>query len=202
MATQVAVPQEQMQHYNAAAEQFLSEVATRHPRLEINQAVIDAVVDELRQMGLFRQNISVKSFHAGFLSAVREGKIALPPAEPVLDDATIRKLAAKFPTVITKEKQLDQKTKSALAGIVKQTGRVNHAKEIAEVNAEIDSRYAGERAMRDHSRLRTEFKKALVDAQMIMVGDGRSHAKNASARKDAVAAVMNNPRFTSVRDST
>jgi len=201
MTTQVVIPQEKEQKFEVAAQEFLDSITKKHPGLVINQQLIDSLVAELQAIGMYREHLSQRAFSAAFHSAVASGSIQLPPVEPTLTPDAIEKLRAKFPVTIKYvPKELTQKEKNALVGVATQSGRLNHAKEVQEVNNQIASSYANERVSRDKIRLRSEYRKAVADAQMIMVGDGRSHAKNGAARKEALARIAADRRFDSVRE--
>src|ERR1700730_1228639 len=165
-----AIPQEQMQKYNTAAEQFLADVVRKYPGLEITQALIDAVVAELKEMNLFRESISVKSFNAGFLSAVSTGKIRLPKPPPVTEMAA--KLVSKFPPVV-KRCEGSVAEKLGNAGVAAATGRMTK-QDREESNRKIEKGYADQKAVTQRNVLRREYLELKGKAETAMGDNPRS----------------------------
>ena len=147
-------------------------------------------------MGLAAAYISRRGLMAAFRNCVGDKRIILPKTEPVLTEEVINKIRASFPPVVKYiPKEVSQKEKSALAGIATQTGRVSRGGEMQQRNAEIDDKYAAERKFRESQRLNSEYRKELIDAELLT---GRSHAESYSLRKEAIAKVKNDPRFKNI----
>ena len=189
-----AVSNDQKQKWNEAVTEFAQEIHRQYHGLDDSWTT--ALVEEVKALGLAAEYISKRSLMAAFRNCVGDKRIILPKSEPVLTQETIDKIRASFPPVVKYvPKEVSQKEKSALAGIARQTGRVSRGGEMQQRNAEIDDKYAAERKFRETQRLNSEYRKAIIDAELLT---GRSHAESYSLRKEAIAAVKADPRFKNI----
>lgn len=198
MATAMAVPQEQMKKWETGVNDFCQEIFKKYPSLDGN--FIPVLIAEVKALGLMREYISARALWGAFRNCTADGRIALPPVEPVLTEETIQKIRAKFPPVVKSvEKQLTQKEKNALSGTHAQSGRVT-TQDRAEENRKIDANYAKERSSRQNASLRREYLELKAKAETVMGDNPRSHAQTISARKEALAKLNADPKFAKVRD--
>ena len=190
-----AIPQ---QKFEVSAQEFYDQLNKKYPTLAVDSTV-PILIAQLKEMGLFIEFVSVAALWGAFYAAVSANKLTLPPVVPVLDDATIERIRAKFPPVIKSvPKELSQREKSALAGVPERgSGRATAAERRSE-SKRIEDSYRQEREKRAATSLRSEFRKALADAEMLT---GRTHSESATLRKEAVSKVMADPKYLSVRDS-
>jgi hypothetical protein len=97
MATQV-ISQEQRQKFEVSMQEFYDQLLAKYPSLA-QDSLIPIIVNELKIMGLLVEYLSVAAVWGAFYAAASKKLITIPPEPVVLDDATIRKLAAKFPSL-------------------------------------------------------------------------------------------------------
>lgn len=198
MATQ-AISLEQEQKFEQAAQDFIDGLTKKHPKLQINDALIASVISELKTLGLYRENISTRAFWGAFNNCVMDRRIVLPPQEPVLTPEAIEKLKASFPPVIKRvERELSQKEKAAMAGIAPQSGRLSHTDQTT-VKSVDDIYNAGRNAARIRA-LRQEYRDLKSQAEQLRGDDARNHAQAARVRKAAIEKLNSDPRFAEVRD--
>jgi hypothetical protein len=191
-ATQ-AIPQEQMQKWSDAVQEFVSDIFKKYPSLD--DTFIPKLIEEVKALGLMREFISARALWGAFRNCCADGRIQLPPVEPTLTPEAIAKLVAKYPVVVTRERELTQRERSALAGVSSQSGRMTSADKIEQDKKQSDA-YSNERNMRNAKSLKAEFQRALNDASILT---GRTHSESANLRREATEKVMRDPRFASVR---
>jgi hypothetical protein len=183
-----------------AAQQFQDELMKLHPRigeLQSWDAILQAIIKSYTDLQIPLTSLTTaKSFWAAFHSCAQDKTIRVPAAEPIITQETINRIREKYPVIITKERPLTQRERSALAGIPERgSGRATAAERIAETK-KINDRYADERKMRQTKSLKAEFQRALNDAGMLT---GRTHSESSNLRKEATAKVMADPKFKALR---
>jgi hypothetical protein len=204
MVTAIAIPQEQKNvlKFQQAAQQFQTELMQRHPRigeLQSWDAILQAIIKSYVDLQMPATSLSnSKSFWAAFHGCVQDRTIFVPAAEPVITQETINRIREKYPVVITKDRELTQRERSALAGVSQVSN--NHAADVRETNRKIDDTYASERAARNTTRLRNEYRELRAKAETAMSDNPRSHGQNQAERKRLLAELNSNPKFAAVRD--
>jgi hypothetical protein len=189
------ISQEQQNKLADSMQEFHNQLCRKHPSLVSDNRIIPILIAELKLMGLFLEYVSVAAVWGAFYAAVSKNLITIPPVPVVLTSEAIQKLVSKYPVVVTKERELTQRERSALAGISSQSGRQTAADRRA-ADEKRSLEYSGERTARNLTVLKSEFRKALADAEMIT---GRTHSESANLRREATDKVMQDPRFASVR---
>lgn len=196
-----AISQDQLQKWSVAVQEFVTDIYKQYPGLD--GAFTTHLIDEVKALGLAREYISSRSLWAAFRNCAADGRIVLPPTEPVLTDEVINKIKASFPPVIKRvEREQTQREKSALAGISKQTGRVSHASEMQERNSAIDKSYTDERNKKRLNLLRIEYKGLKVAAETAMGNNAKNHAETYAIRKSLLAKLNTDPKFKEVHDQS
>jgi hypothetical protein len=185
------------------AQTWVDELFLKYPTITTIQsmdAIIPAVIEGMRELGIYSSPLSVKKFWAGFKDAVDSKTIRLPKPVKVDVASAVTKLAAAFPPVVSAAALARQKRDdAALAGISAQSGRLTVADRVSE-SKKIDNSYQQERNHREQLRLRAEYKSLKVAAETLMSDSPKSHGQNAAARKEALARLNADPRFASVRE--
>jgi hypothetical protein len=195
-ATQ-AIPQAQMQKWSDAVQEFVSDIFKKYPSLD--DSFIPKLIEETKALGLMREYISSRALWGAFRNCVADGRIVLPAVEPTLTPEAIAKLVSKYPVIIKTDRQISQRERSALAGVSPISN--NHAADVRDNNRKIDDAYAAERASRDKTRLRQEYRELRAKAETVMGENPKSHAQTNQARKDALQKLNADPRFLTVRDN-
>jgi hypothetical protein len=185
-----------IQAFQQAAQQFLDELAVKHPRIGELQSwddIVAAVVKSYVDLGMPMASLcNTKAFWAAFHGCVQDKTIKLPPATVTLTEETCRQISAKYPTVITKERQLTQRERNALSGVPERaSGRATVADRL-EADRKREDVHRDERESRQAKALQSEFNRALADASMLT---GRSHSESASLRAEAKQKVLADVRF-------
>jgi hypothetical protein len=196
MSTAV-VSQEQQQKFAVSAQEFFDQLGRKHPGLA-NQALVPILVEELKLMGLYFEFVSVAAIWGAFYAAVSKSLVTIPPAPVVLSAETIAKIAAKYPVVITKDRTLTQKERNALSGVYRNSN--DPSADARENSQKVTDQYANERAQREKIRLRNEYRELKARAETCMGDNPKSHSQTNQARKEALARLNADPRFSSVKD--
>ena len=193
MTATTVITEDQIKSYMPAAEQFFAHVRKAYPALVMTQEITDIVVDEMRQMGLYHQGMSFKSFNAGFLAAVAAGRIEIPKPPSVDVSEAAERLQNTFPKVMTERELAKRKLDT---GIVKQSGRKSHAEK------EEPSQTGMSRAMDAIrlTKLKAEYKTRLAEAESAVGNNAKNHAETYRLRKSLKDALAADRRFDSVRN--
>ena len=104
------------------AEKFLRSVPEKYPHLRgYNQTLIDAVVAELKSLGVYREDVTAQSFHVGLLAAMQTGTLPAVPAK------VVERVVEKAPGPKPEPKLSPKQKQEAYAPMSTASGRRNHA---------------------------------------------------------------------------
>lgn len=189
----------EQEKFEVSAQQFIDQMLERYPtitKVQPMEKIIAATVQSLRDLNLYRENLSVKAFWAGFNNSVQIDKTITLPAPPKVDvAAAAAQLAAKFPEVVTGKKVNKNQSTDF---VNRQSGRTTHA-ERKEMETKSSKDISVVKDLSRLAELRTEYRALKVQAENMRGNNPRNHAETASVRKAALQKLNSDPRFREVR---
>ena len=105
------------------AEKFMRSIPEKYPHLRgrINQNLINAVVTELKTLGVYREDVTAQSFHVGLLAAMESGTVLAAPLK------VVERVIEKAPEPKPEPKLTSKQKQEAFAPMTTATGLRNHA---------------------------------------------------------------------------